>query len=46
MLLLLKDDQMEIPLEDLSTHPQAGALGATLEAGERMYIDLQNFYKQ
>ena len=35
---------MEIPEEDLSTHPEAGTLGADLEAGHKMYIDLQSLY--
>ena len=35
---------MEIPEEDLSTHPEACTLGADLEAGEKMYLDLQVLY--
>ena len=46
MLLLQEHDQrlLEIPDKDKSTHPQAGILGANLEAGQRMYTDLQNTY--
>ena len=35
---------MAIPQEDLDTHQLAGVLGAKLEAGERMYTDLQFKY--
>ena len=35
---------MSIPKKDSSTHPLAGVLGATLEAGENMYTQLQNRY--
>ncbi len=33
-----------IPEEDSSTHPLAGVLGTSLEAGENMYHQLQNRY--
>ena len=36
---------LTIPNEAFSTHPQAGILGASLEAGQDMYIDLQTMYK-
>ena len=47
MLLLLQPDKsiLVIPEKDLGTHPQAGVLGAPLEAGEGMYTDLQKSYK-
>ncbi len=35
---------LSIPEEDSSTHPLARVLGATLEAGENMYIQLQIRY--
>ena len=35
---------LQIPEEAASTHPQAAVLGAPLEAGEKMYMDLQNSY--
>ena len=46
MLILLQNDQslLDIPEEDLSSHPQAGVLGDSLEAGENMYKTLQNMY--
>ena len=46
MLVLLQNDQslLNIPEEDLSSHPQAGVLGASLEAGENVYKTLQNMY--
>ena len=46
MLLLLKDDQtlLLIPEDDLLTHSQAGQLGAGLDAGEKLYGDLQSLY--
>ena len=34
----------QIPNEALLTHPQAGVLGAPLEAGENMYTELQSTY--
>ena len=45
-LVLSQLDQsiLEIPDEDLSTHPQAGELGAEMEAGHNMYFDLQHAY--
>ena len=33
-----------IPKEALETNPQAGVLGAPLEAGEGMYTELQDSY--
>eukprot|EP00731_Ephydatia_muelleri_P018689 Em0011g729a len=33
-----------IPNEALITHPQAGVLGAPLETGKNMYLDIQNTY--
>ena len=46
MLTLLQNDQclLDIPEEDRSSHPQAGILGASLEAGENMHRTLQNMY--
>ena len=47
LLLPLISDQetaMAVPQEDIATHQLAGALGAPLEAGERMYKDLQIKY--
>ena len=35
---------LSVPDEAHLTHPQAGVLGAPLEAGENMYIDLQKRY--
>ena len=48
MLILLQNDQslLDIPEEDRSSHPQAGVLGASLEAGENMYQDLQSTYHE
>ena len=45
-LLLNQSEQvvLEIPNEALSSHPQAGQLGAPLEAGENMYLELQHTY--
>ena len=46
MLALLQTDKniLVIPEKDLTTHPQAGVLGTSLEAGEGMYTDLQKTY--
>ena len=46
MLMMLKQDKeiLSIPEEDVTTHPLAGAIGATLEAGEKMYHKLQMTY--
>ena len=46
MLLLLKDDStlLLIPDEDRLTHSDAGQLGASLEAGDKLYTDLQSMY--
>ncbi|KAL5491167.1 hypothetical protein EMCRGX_G016406 [Ephydatia muelleri] len=35
---------LQVPDDAHLTHPQAGILGAPLEAGEKMYIDLQRSY--
>ncbi len=35
---------LEIPLRDACTHPQASVLGSNLQAGEKMYLDLQGIY--
>ena len=35
---------LQIPEEAASTHPQATVLGAPLEAGEKMYMELQKIY--
>ena len=45
-LILVSDRKvvLTIPQEELATHPLAGVLGAPLEAGEGMYLDLQNRY--
>eukprot|EP00731_Ephydatia_muelleri_P006930 Em0003g1178a len=39
-----EDHVLTLPSEALETHPQAGALGAPLEAGLKMYTDLQYRY--
>lgn len=47
LALMLVGDRKEvlgIPQEDLATHLLAGVLGASLEAGEGMHLDLQNRY--
>ena len=46
LLGLLENESvvLVIPPEDKATHPQAGVLGAPLEAGQRMYSALQNTY--
>ena len=46
MLVFLGHDQsiLEIPENDLATHPLAGILSADLQAGENMYKTLQNTY--
>ena len=45
-LSLSQNDEhvLKIPDEALQTHPQAGILGAPLEAGENMYINIQKTY--
>ena len=45
-LILSQNDEhvLKIPDKDLQTHSQAGVLGAPLEAGENMYIDIQKTY--
>ena len=48
MLLCLLENKtvvLTIPSRDKSSHHQAGVLGAPIEAGERMYTELQNIYK-
>ena len=46
MLLLNQSEQevLKIPSDALSSHPQAGELGAPLEAGQNMYSELQHTY--
>ncbi len=46
VLTLIGNEKMvlSIPEKDSSTHPLAGVLGAPLETGENMYIQLQNTY--
>lgn len=47
LLLPLISDQetvLAIPQEDLDTHLLAGVLGAPLEAGDKMYMDLRFKY--
>lgn len=47
MLTLLLDEEhkvLSIPMEDASTNPQACLLGAPIEEGEKMYIELQGTY--
>ena len=39
-----KDKVLSIPQEALDTHQVAGVLGAPLEAGQKLYTDLQNRY--
>ena len=48
MVVLLQHDQsiLEVPEGALSSHHEAGVLGAPLDAGKMMYLDLQNMYKQ
>ena len=43
-LISNQETAMVVPQEDLATHQLAGVLGAPLEAGERMYKDLQLKY--
>ena len=40
-----KEELLIIPQRDLDLNPQAGKLGAHLEAGRVLYKDLQNTYK-
>ena len=46
VLTLVGSEEMvlNIPEEDSSTSPLAGVLGAPLEAGEGMYLELQRRY--
>lgn len=46
MLSMIMQDKiiLAIPEEDLATHPLAGTIGATLEAGQKMYEKLQMTY--
>ena len=48
MLTLVGSEKMvlNIPEEDSSTNPLAGVLGAPLEAGENMYSELHQRYKE
>ena len=45
-LVLLQHDEtlLGVPAEALTSHPQAGQLGAPLEAGHYMYPSLQHIY--
>ena len=43
-LLEHEDSLLHIPPEALSSHSQAGMLGAPLEAGALMYTDTQKVY--
>lgn len=43
-MLREKEELLQIPEGDASTHSQARLLGASLEAGLEMYRDLQNIY--
>ena len=47
MLTMLMQDKLilHLPAEDLSSHPLAGTIGATLEVGQKMYEKLQLTYK-
>ena len=48
MLLSLLEDKsvvLKVPSEASRSHPLASVLGAPLEAGASMYMDLQNTYK-
>ena len=40
--ILVQDRVLSIPLRELSTHPQAGILGAPLEAGANLYKAIYN----
>lgn len=47
ILTVLLDEEhkvLSIPTEDASTYPQACLLGAPIEEGEKMYLDLQECY--
>lgn len=46
LAILLEDEAkiLEIPTEDASTNPQASMLGSDLQAGEQMYLSLQQMY--
>ena len=46
LTILLQDERklLDIPVEDASTHSEACLLGASMEAGKRMYIPLQHCY--
>ena len=39
-----RKEVLSIPQEALDSHFHAGVLGSSLDAGERMYTDLQNRY--
>ena len=48
MLLSLLENKsvvLKILAGEAGPHPQAGVLGAPLDAGEAMYLTLQNIYK-
>ena len=48
MLLCLLENKtvvLTIPSRAKSSHPQAGVLGAPIEAGQSMYTELQNMYR-
>ena len=47
LVSLLEDEEqiLAIPIGDASTHRQAACLGANMEAGYKMYFDLQKMYK-
>ena len=46
MVSLLQPNQiiLKIPKSALASHPQAGTLGGSLKAGEKMYPELKNIY--
>jgi serine/threonine-protein kinase RIO1 len=48
MLVLLQQDKdiFFMPEDALSTHPKSGTLGASLDAGELMYSDIQKTYEE
>ena len=49
LLLALLDDPkvvLSIPPETIGANPLAGVLGSQLEAGENMYRDLQDRYRE
>ena len=46
VIMILGDDStiLNIPEDALTSHPQAGVLGAPLEAGHNMYYSMQKTY--